>query len=30
MPEQLLDKLSEQELCDLIAYLQSDRSAAGK
>ena len=23
-----LDKLSEQELCDLIAYLQSDRSAA--
>jgi putative heme-binding domain-containing protein len=28
MPEQLLDKLSEQELCDLIAYLQSDRSAA--
>ncbi|HTU24402.1 MAG TPA: PVC-type heme-binding CxxCH protein [Pirellulales bacterium] len=28
MPEQLLDKLSEQELCDLIAYLQSDRSAS--
>jgi putative heme-binding domain-containing protein len=28
MPEQLLDKLSEQDVSDLIAYLQSDRSAA--
>ena len=27
MPEQLLDKLSAQELSDLVAFLQSDRSS---